>query len=289
MTWQKIHPILHTAARYILASIFLMYAVGKIMGTQFSSAPSLYDANIGELSGFQLTWYFFGYSFWYGAFIATSQIIAAVLLFFRRTTRLGIAIYISMLANILVLDFAYGIEEAKSMAIFLMTLALFVFFSEYKAFFHFFLEKPPLFEDHDRPAWMNKIAKAKFAYIPLLIVGLFTGTYFLKEKIMTQNEFYGAWQPQEYNDWQRIYFQGASTFSIRNGDNLDILTSGKYSFDRENKKIQFHEFTVPGEEVDVLNIDSSHISLYLETDYVFEDGYLTLSNDTTSIRMKRLR
>ncbi|MEM1216291.1 MAG: hypothetical protein AAGJ82_11430, partial [Bacteroidota bacterium] len=106
MNWTKLHPILHTIARYFLASIILMYAVGKIMGTQFSSSPSIWDKNIGELSGFELTWFYFGYSFWYGVFIAGSQIIAACLLFFKQTTRLGIVLYLSIMVNILVLDFA---------------------------------------------------------------------------------------------------------------------------------------------------------------------------------------
>ena len=113
MNREKMHLILHTVARYFLASIILMYAVAKILGTQFSSSPSVWDKSVGELSGFELTWFYFGYSFWYGVFIATSQILAASLLFFRRTTRLGITLYLSIMVNILVIDFTYDIRGAK--------------------------------------------------------------------------------------------------------------------------------------------------------------------------------
>jgi len=289
MNWKKLHPILHTIARYFLASVILMYAVAKIMGTQFSSSPSIWDKNIGQLSGFELTWFFYGYSFWYGVFIAGSQILAAFLLFFRKTTRLGICLYLSIMINILVLDFAYDIGGAKGMAVTLTVVALFVFLSEFKAFYNFFLEKPPLFEHHDRPNWMNKISKAKYVYVPVLIIGLFTMTYFLKEKIMTKNEFYGVWQPMNYQDWERIYFQEVSTFSIRNNNSLEEVHSGKYELDRQKGKIRFLKFIVPNDEINVLSPDSSQMELLFEMKYVLDAQKMILKNDSISIEMKRLK
>lgn len=66
MDFKKLHPIIHTIARYFLATIILMYAIAKIMETQFSSAPSIWDRPIGELSGFQLTWFFMDIHFGMG-------------------------------------------------------------------------------------------------------------------------------------------------------------------------------------------------------------------------------
>lgn len=289
MTWNKIHPILHALARYFLASVIIMYSVAKIVGTQFSTSPAVWDKRIGDLSGFELTWYYFGYSYWYGVFIAGSQLLAAFLLFFRRTTRLGIILYLSIMANILVLDFAYDIGGAKGMAVTLTLVALFVLLSEYKAYFQFFFEKPPLFTDEDRPNWMNKLSKAKFVYVPLLIGALFFGANMLKESIMTKNEFYGSWQPENHQDWQRIYFQEASTFSIRQGNELKEVVSGIYKADRDNGTMELLRFTVPESEVDVLNPDSTHLESFLTTKYAFDDDYLSLGNDTLSLRMKRLR
>lgn len=289
MNWNKIHPILHTIARYFLASIILMYAVSKIMGTQFSSTPSIWDKNIGDLSGFELTWFYFGYSFWYGVFIASSQIIAAFLLFFKQTTRLGIVIYLSIMVNILVLDFTYNIEGAKGMAIILTVVALFVLLSEFRSFYNFFFEKPPVFENQNRPNWMNKISKIKYAYIPLLIIGLFTMTYFLKEKIMTKNEFYGAWQPKNHKNWERIYFQEASTFSIRKENSLEEIFSGKYRLDRQNETIEFLQFIVPEKDINVLNPEDSQMSLLFEMKYIFNEDELILKNDSVTIEIKKLK
>ena len=266
-----------------------MYAVAKIMGTQFSSTPSLLDKSIGELSGFELTWYYFGFSFWYGVFIAASQILAAFLLFFRQTTRLGIVIYLSIMANILVLDFAYDIRGAKGMASVLTLVATFVLLSEYKSFFQFFFQKPPLFENQHRPTWMNTWSRAKFVFVPLLLIGLFTMSYVLKERIMTKNEFYGAWQPVNYQNWQRIYFQEASTYSIRMGHDLTEIHSGKYTLDREKQQLTFSDFVVPEAEIDVLNPKASDLTLLMEVKYEFTAGGLVLQNDSLQIEAVKLR
>jgi hypothetical protein len=291
MNLKKLHPILHTIARYFLATVILMYAIAKIMGTQFSSAPSIWDKSIGELSGFELTWFFYGYSFWYGIFIASSQIIAAFLLFFKKTTRLGIVLYLSIIINILVLDFAYSIDAAKGMAIALTLVASYVFLSEFKVFFDFFITKPPLFENADRPNWINKLSKFKYLYIVISIVGLFTVTYTLKNKILTHNEFYGAWKPKNYEKWNRIYFEPASTFSIRKGNNFEKVYSGKYKVDRDNHEIEFLAFNKDylQEEINVLNPDTTRMKSILKTKYQFISGGLKISNDTLNVQLTKLK
>lgn len=172
--------------------MILSYASAKILGTQFTTQPSTYDKPVGLLSGFELTWYYYGYSFWYGLFIALSQIASAILLFFRRTTRLGILLFLSFMINILLVDFAYDIDGAKGMAVVLTIMALFVFFSEFPLFYKYFLEEPPLFQDKDRPSWVNKFSKVKWVYIPLVFVGFYLLLSILKEKYMGQNQFYGT-------------------------------------------------------------------------------------------------
>lgn len=289
MNLKKTHLILHTIARYFLASVILMYAVGKIVGTQFSSSPSVWDKSVGELSGFELTWFYFGYSFWYGVFIAASQIIAAFLLFFRRTTRLGIVLYLSIMVNVWAIDFAYGIDAAKGMATILVLVGTYVLLSEFKAFENFFLKSPPLFADAERPRWMNKLNKLKYAYIPILIGGLFAVTITLKDRIMTKNEFYGAWKPVNYQNWERVYFQEASTFSIRSNDNLQKLYSGKYTVNRETGVMELAKFTVPEEEIDVLDPDSSQLSQFMVSNYELFENKLILRSDTLTLELVRLK
>lgn len=291
MNFKKINPILHTIARYFLATVLLMYAMAKIMGTQFSSAPSIWDKSVGKLSGFELTWFFYGYSYWYGVFIASAQIIASFLLFFKRTTRLGIVLYLSIIINILVLDLAYSIDAAIGMAVVLTLVASYVFLSEFKVFYDFFITKPPLFENADRPSWINKLSKFKYFYIAISIIGLFAMTYILKNKILTQNEFYGSWKPKNYEKWNRIYFEPASTFSIRKGNDFEKVYSGKYKVDRDKKEIEFIAFDKDylEEKINVLKPDYTRMKSILKMKYEFTLGVLKISNDTLNIQLTRLK
>lgn len=291
MNIKNLQPVFHTIARYFLASIILMYAIAKIMGTQFSSAPSIWDKSIGELSGFQLTWFFYGYSFWYGVFIASTQIIAAFLLFFKRTTRLGIVLYLSIMINILVIDLTYNIDSAVGMAVVLTLVALYVFLSEFKAFYDFFITKPPVYENSERPNWINKLSKFKFVYIAITIIGLFTMIYMLKIKVLSMNEFYGAWQPKNHKTWNRIYFQPASTFSIREGSNFNEVYSGKYKIDRDNQEIEFIAFDKDylEEKINIINPNTLRMKTILKMKYQFTPGELTILHDTLNIQLTRLK
>ncbi len=291
MNWKTLHPVLHTSARYIMAIMFLMYAIAKILGTQFSTPPSVYDMPVRELSGFQLTWYYFGYSYLYGVFIASSQIITAFLLLFRKTTRIGVVLYLAIIGNIVVMDFAYGIDAAQGMAVFLTLLAIFVLLSEFQGFYQFFIEQPPLFQDSDRPKWMNKIQKAKYVVVPVLIIAMVVGGSFLKEQIFTKNEFYGAWQPDKSTGWDRIYFLEAQTYSIRTGCDLEEVHFGKYEFDREQQTIIFRD--IPQDylegDIDMLNVDTSRTTIFLQGEYDFDKQQLSIRSSDVTMTMQKVR
>ncbi|WP_282630792.1 hypothetical protein [Empedobacter sedimenti] len=211
--------------------MIISYAFAKIFKTQFVSQPSLYDKPIGNLTGFELTWFYYGYSYWYGLVIAFTQIVSSLLLFFRQTTRIGIILFLTFMVNILMVDFAYNIDDAKGMAIILTIMALFVFFSDYKELIKYFIKTPPLFEEQ-RTARINKISKLKLIYIPLVFIGLYFTITTLKEKYMSQNQFFGAWENVENNE--RIYFESVNTFRKVDNSTFKPINSGMYSFEKDS-------------------------------------------------------
>ena len=228
MNLKKIHLYLYTFCRYFLATIIISYAFSKILETQFISQPSIYDKPIGSLSGFQLTWHYFGYSYWYGLVIAITQIASSLLLFFRKTTRIGVMIFLTFMINILLMDFAYDIHGAKGMAITLTLMALFVFLSDYKILLKYFVEEPPLFQNDDRPDWMNKVSNIKFIYIPIVFIGFFILLTTLKDKYMGRNKFYGTWENTTTSE--RLHFEAANTFQINRKNEIDSFVDGDYTF-----------------------------------------------------------
>ncbi len=100
----KLPSTLYLAARYYAAFMLLSYGFAKVMGAQFTVLDSQLAKPLGDVSGFWLTWYYFGYSALYSALVAWTQILGAVLLCFRRTTLVGALVLFPVMINIVGID-----------------------------------------------------------------------------------------------------------------------------------------------------------------------------------------
>lgn len=273
MNWKTLHLYLYTFCRYFMATIIISYAAAKLMETQFTSQPSVFDKPLSALSGFELTWYYFGYSKWYGNAIAVAQLISALLLFFRKTTRIGVILFLTFIVNILLMDFAFDIQGAKGMATLLTLMAVFVLLSDFKAFYAFFIDTPPLFTDADRPNWINKIRKIKFIYIPLAAIGIVTLLAVLKNKYLAKDELYGAWEHSVTKE--RLYFEAAQHFqsklpcSVKNGTDgsyrvsadslLFYLPKENESFHKDSLIYYSGKYSIKGKELKIIHHNKEEI------------------------------
>jgi hypothetical protein len=84
--------------------MLLGYGFAKIMGAQFTVLDSELAKPMADVSGFWLTWYYFGYSAAYSNFVAFAQIAGAVLLCFRRTALAGTLGLLPVMLNIVLID-----------------------------------------------------------------------------------------------------------------------------------------------------------------------------------------
>lgn len=287
MNWKKVHFYLYTFCRYFLATFIISYAFAKILGTQFTSQPSVYDRPVGSLSGFQLTWYYYGYSYWYGLVIAVTQIISALLLFFRKTTRLGVILYLTFMVNITMVDFAYGIDEAKGMALILTLMALFVLLSDYKVFYKYFITEPELFAEDERPNWLKKAKIVKFIYIPLVFIGIFFLLSAMKKTYMGMNEFYGSWENTANGD--RLHFEAGNSFQIMKKNEVKRLSSGIYNFSKDSLKLQIVSDSAIFSNANNNSSKKSKPVYYLKGKYKLADQSLNITSDETVLNFKRIR
>jgi hypothetical protein len=90
--------------RYFCAFMLYMYGVSKLLHLQFNMASELAPRPIGSLNGYQLTWFYYGYSRVYASILGLTQIAGATLLLFRKTTLLGAIIMLPVMANILLVN-----------------------------------------------------------------------------------------------------------------------------------------------------------------------------------------
>ncbi|MDM1044679.1 hypothetical protein HX004_06335 [Myroides sp. 1354] len=273
MDLKKYHLYLYTFCRYFIATIIISYALAKLVETQFITQPSVYDKPISDLSGFQLTWYYYGYSFWYGAVIAGAQLTSAILLFFRKTTRIGILLFLTFMVNILLVDFAYDIQGAKGMAVLLTLMGFFVFLSDFKIFFTLLIQEPPLFTNIDRPQWFNKISKVKYVYIPLVFIGFFVLLTTLKQEYLGSDQFTGAWENVETKE--RLYFEAAHSFQEIKPCRTEPHSQGIYEI-KENQLI-------------LITKENQQQETHLTYDFTLKDDRLTLLLDNQTIVYKKIR
>ncbi|GAA2207336.1 hypothetical protein GCM10009850_027940 [Nonomuraea monospora] len=100
---------LYPLCRWTTTVILLQYGFAKVFGAQFTILDSELDKPMGTVSGFWLTWYYFGYSPLFGNLIAALQIGFGLALAFRRTTLLGATGAAALLGGITVLNVSYAI------------------------------------------------------------------------------------------------------------------------------------------------------------------------------------
>jgi hypothetical protein len=114
----------YRALRFIVSFLIIFYGFAKLNGAQFTILSSELDKPMGQVSGFWLTWYYFGYSPIYGTLIGLAQIVGGVLLMFRKTTLLGACLLFPILGNIVLIDIFYGVDLQGLLAAFIIEFAL---------------------------------------------------------------------------------------------------------------------------------------------------------------------
>jgi uncharacterized membrane protein YphA (DoxX/SURF4 family) len=164
---------------HLIINCFL-YGIDKTFSNQMPF-PSLSQmaTPLGDLLPMRLSWIFLGYSGPYQSFLGIVEVVAGLLLFFRRTTTLGALLAVGIFAQVAMMNLAYDIPvKIFSIHLFIMALILVVF--ERKRLFSFFIANTnsspsKLYEVRFFSRWM-RIGRWMFKYA---FIGLCSILYFL--------------------------------------------------------------------------------------------------------------
>ncbi len=107
--------------RYLVATVLLVYGGLKVIPVQFPvpSAEELLRP-LGQRSPMALLWAFMGASPAYTVFGGFGEVLGGALLFWRRTTTLGALILTGVLANVVMLNFAYDVPVKRAASLLLL-------------------------------------------------------------------------------------------------------------------------------------------------------------------------
>lgn len=124
-----------TLLRYSIALGLASYAIAKLLPQQFPPLSLLsLEQPLGQLTPMALLWSFMQYSRPYAFFGGVMEIVAVVLLCFRRTTTLGALVCLAVMTNVALLNFTYGVPVKLYATMIVISAAVLVLYDTRRLF-----------------------------------------------------------------------------------------------------------------------------------------------------------
>ncbi len=172
--WAK--DLLRSYLRYVLAATMLGYGLAKL-SVLFNQFPvpgvDRLSATYGDSSPMGLAWTFMGASRAYTLFSGAGEVLAALLLIWRRTTLLGVLVSSGVMLNIVMLNFCYDIP-VKQYSVHLLVTGLFIGLPDFRRVANVLFWNRPTEPTQLAPPyapgkwiWLQRIGKA---YLVLMLI-----------------------------------------------------------------------------------------------------------------------
>jgi hypothetical protein len=129
--------------RYYVILVALSYGIIKLFGQQMLF-PNLHQmvTPLGDILPMRLSWFFIGYSGPYQFFSGAMEVLAALLLLYRRTISLGVLVATGVFINVMMLNLSYDIP-VKIFSMQMVFTCLFLLVNESGRLIDFFILNKP--------------------------------------------------------------------------------------------------------------------------------------------------
>lgn len=224
INYKKLHDGLMACIRYYISMQLLKYGFDKLFKLQFYlPEPNTLYTTIGNTPRDLLYWSTMGISRTYSIFTGLTEIIAAVLLLFRRTQLLGAFMVFAIMVNVLMINISFDIS-VKIYAAFLLLLSVVLLLPYTKRLYHFFFFKHDILIQSKLP---NPFYQSFLAYRMLKFIVIACIVFDGLSAYLFSKNFNDDTQP-------RPYLHGAynvETF-VANGDTIQPLTTNQFRWRR---------------------------------------------------------
>jgi hypothetical protein len=157
--------------RYSIALGLASYAIAKIFPQQFPPiATATLETRVGDLSPMALLWTFMEYSRAYAFFGGLMELVAVVLLCFRRTATLGALVCLAVMTNVALLNFAYGVPVKLYATMIAVSAAVLVLYDT-RRLFEFFVRNRAVPADAQSTFVQDRIAPGWRRALKIAAVG----------------------------------------------------------------------------------------------------------------------
>lgn len=214
---KKYYIWLTTILRYWLAFYISTFGFEKLFDVNFAFSFHIEDALVNTLTGQELTWKYYGHSYYLSVIIGLFQIIGSILLLFRRTTLLGVITLLPVQLNILLINIFYGIGPLTTFISIIMVLGLSYLSMERKEEIIDFFKR----YKSTLPSVGNNTLRKTVRFLCILIPFLFV--FYYSYDVRKSQKYFGKWKVEKMTRngeivsekawekdtlaWKTIYFE----------------------------------------------------------------------------------
>ena len=245
-----LHPWFQTIITFYVAHMISTYGAAKILKTQFQVPNYILESPINEVSGFWLTWTYFGYSSTMAYILGGMQILGCLLLIFRKTRLMATFILLPIMVNIDLIDHFFRISSlAYYNSLHYTFMLIFIMMLDFDKLKDAFLSYKEYYYFNRKTVIFNLIRI-------VVIGGAFLHIYLLREGQQPKTALDGVWKIEEITQqkqniipsyttmdsvWSKVYLEGDFGIVFKyNPDKFDDSTDmyGQYKVDQSKKEIK---------------------------------------------------
>jgi hypothetical protein len=251
--YSKLEYVLQIVLRYFLAYTIMMYGASKVADLQFTASINGLDTPVIDLGPMGIAWTFFGFSYEYEFFIGAGQIVAAMLLVYRRTATLGAILMVTIMANIVFVNFSFNVC-VKFFSSTYLVMAIYLLLDDARRLARFFifnqLVEPRTYPQLFSKKWLQKTSNVISVLAFIVIVCLpIVGVYYAKQGMGMDKHtpIYGVWTVDsvhassdslnakllaDSSGWKKIIFENRQNAYIKSWKN----TRGYFHYEEDTAK-----------------------------------------------------
>ncbi len=199
----RLNEFLRTSVRLYVAYFMISYGAIKVVPTQFGTiGPHRLVEQVGDMSPMGILWTFMAASPHYTMFGGAMEMLAGLLLVFRRTALVGALLTAGVMTQVVMLNFCYDVP-VKLLSSSLMVMSVFLLLPDAKRLFSFFAlgraaAQAPI-RPRFNPRWMNwalaGLTTCLFAYVTAAEL---TDSYTNGKMFESQTPLAGIWNVVEF-------------------------------------------------------------------------------------------
>jgi hypothetical protein len=226
--WGTKARLAESACRYFITFLMLLYGLVKVFQGQFYTDEYWRDTALRNLDGMQLVWSFYSHSPLYQSLLGLVEVLLGILFLFRRTTALGIVLFVPIMTNLVAINIFFQVGALAS-ALPLLLAGLVLLFLHWHRLKSFFWDTSGGLA---RPGTRPWLAPASVATLATGLAGLILYNNLLR--FPQDLKLRGAWQfvGQEPRV-KKLYFEKGKTLVIQ--DDHDELHFVDYHLQRAGR------------------------------------------------------